>query len=206
MALPSIEEDAMNIRLSALAVALALLCTTAVFADDAAKNSQSGYWPGMMGGGWGSGMMSGSNRGYGWGMMTGQGFGPGMMDGSMMGGCGMMGYGRGAADDDSYADGRVAFLKAELKITDAQSAAWNNYADALKANSQAMIGMHRQMVATFKQDDRSALKFLDFHIQAMKSRLAALEALKPATEALYSALSAEQRKKADDVLPVMGCI
>jgi hypothetical protein len=40
----------------------------------------------------------------------------------------------------------------------------------------------------------------------MKSRLAALEALKPVTEALYNALSAEQRKKADDVLPVMGCI
>ncbi|MCE9651087.1 MAG: Spy/CpxP family protein refolding chaperone [Parvibaculum sp.] len=190
----------MSIRLPALAALFVLFCATAVSADDT-KNSQPGYWSGMMGGGWGSGMMGGGNRGYGPGMMTGQGFGPGMM-----GGCGMMGYGRDASDDDSYADGRIAFLKAELKITAAQSAVWSNYADALTVNSQAMVSMHKQMFSTFKQDDRSALKFLDLHIQAMKSRLAALEALKPVTEALYNALSAEQRKKADDVLPVMGCI
>ncbi len=180
----------MNIRQSVLAVLFAFFCVTAVSADEAGS-SRPGYWSGMMGGGWGSGMMGGGgNRAY----------GPGMM-----GGCGMMGFGRGASDDDSYADGRIAFLKAELKITDAQNGVWNAYADALRGNSQVMVTMHKQMSGGFKSDDRSALKFLDFHIQAMKSGLAALEALKPATEALYNALSAAQRKKADDVLPVMGC-
>lgn len=191
----------MTFRHSLLIALLAFFCVTAVSAEEAG-DSRPGYWSGMMGGGWGSGMMGwGGNRAYGPGMMKGQGSGPGMM-----GGCGMMGYGRGAGDDDSYADGRIAFLKAELKITDSQNGAWNAYADALRSNSQVMVAMHKKMFDSFKQADHSAVAFLDFHIQAMKSRLAALEALKPATETLYKALSAEQRKKADDLIPVMGCM
>jgi hypothetical protein len=197
----SLKDNAMKIRLSALAGLLALSCIATVTTVSADETNNPGYWQSMMGGGWsGSGMMSqGGSRGYGPGMMWGQG-------GGMMGGCGMMGYRGSVADDHSYADGRIAFLKAELKITEAQNTVWNDYADALRTNSQIMITMHKQMSDRFKQDDHSALKFLDFHIQAMKSRLAALEALKPTTEALYKALSPDQRKKADDVLPAMGCI
>ncbi|MGB3809783.1 MAG: Spy/CpxP family protein refolding chaperone [Parvibaculum sp.] len=183
----------MNIRASALIGLLALFCVTAVAAEEP-KSPQPGFWSGMMGQGWGNGMMG-----------RGQGYGPGMMrqgyDGGPMGGCGMMGGG-----SNSYVDGRIAFLEAELKITAAQKAAWTEYADALRSNSQIMASMHKQMAEAFRKDERSAMKFLDFHIQAMKSRIAALEALKPATEALYKVLTEEQRKKADDLIPVMGCM
>src|SRR5580692_4940253 len=35
----------------------------------------------------------------------------------------------------SHTEGRIAFLKAELKITDAQLSAWNSFADTMRANS-----------------------------------------------------------------------
>ncbi len=66
------------------------------------------------------------------GMMQGRG----MM--GMMGGCPMMGYG-GA----THIAGRIAFLKAELGITDTQKAAWDAYASALKQMLESMQSMHR---------------------------------------------------------------
>src|SRR5690349_5937854 len=35
-------------------------------------------------------------------------------------------------------EGRIAFLRAELKITDAQTSAWNSFADSLRANAQKL--------------------------------------------------------------------
>ena len=63
----------------AVAAALAVGASLAL-----AQGPGYGYGPGMMGGGYGSGMMGGG--GYGPGMMGGGGYGPGMMGG----------YGRGA--------------------------------------------------------------------------------------------------------------
>ena len=145
--------------------------------------------------------------GYGWGMM-GQGYGRGMRGGGMMGGgCGMA-YGASGGDYDTYLDGRIAFLKAELKITPDQEAAWNEYADAMRTNSQTMISMRGTMMQMFgnKGQNRSVVDMLNFRIEAMKARLETLEELKPATEKLYKALSDTQKQKADEILPVMGCM
>ena len=54
--------------------------------------------------------------------------GPGGMMG-MMGGCPMIGTDGQAS---TFIDGRIAFLKAELAITDAQKSVWDAYADATK--------------------------------------------------------------------------
>lgn len=153
----------------------------------------------------GSGMMMGRD-----GMMTGSGWGSGMMGpgmGMMGGGCGMMmGGWAGDGDVETYADGRVAFLKAELGITDDQQAMWDDYADALRSNAGVMVSMHKRMREVSGQQDATPSGRLDFHIEMLKSRLATLEALKPATEALYGALTPEQKRKADRLLPVMGCM
>ena len=49
----------------------------------------------------------------------------------------------------SHAGDRVAALKADLKITEAQMPAWNKFADALlaaaKSMEKSMEGMHKQM-------------------------------------------------------------
>ncbi|MBX3509343.1 MAG: Spy/CpxP family protein refolding chaperone [Parvibaculum sp.] len=156
-------------------------------------------WGHMMMQGWG-----GQNRGMmGWPMMGGSWNGPGMM---MNGGCGMMDVGSDGSDVQTYIDGRIAFLQAELKTTKDQQAAWSGYADALRANTDVMVSMHRQMRMAFQQQDRTPVQWLDVHIGMMKSRLAALENLKPATEALYKVLTPEQRQRADRLLPVMGCM
>ncbi len=72
-------------------------------------------------------------------MMGGIMQGRGMM--GMMGGCPMM-----SGSNPSYAEGRIAFLKAELSITDQQKGAWDAYAAAVKKNLAGMQNMHEAMM------------------------------------------------------------
>ena len=67
------------------------------------------------------------------GMMSGMR----MMRMGMMRMMGMMGPGSGMSTID-HIEGRIAFLRAELKITDAQMSAWNAFADALRANARKL--------------------------------------------------------------------
>jgi hypothetical protein len=148
---------------------------------------------GMMGPGTSGGMMG---RGMG-GMMGPVGC---PMMGSMMGQGGMMGGG----DVPMYREGRIAFLKAELAITEAQTKAWDAYAEALKKNMQSMQDMHKAMMAGSAQT--SPVERLDARVTAMEARLQALKDIKPALAGLYGALSDDQKKKADQLLTGMGCM
>jgi hypothetical protein len=139
---------------------------------------------GMMGPGTCS-MMGGMGQGMmmGWGMMN-----PAMM-GMMMGG--------------PAAQGRLAYMKAELGITDAQTAAWDGYASAVNARVTTMQGMHADMMQAMQTG--SAITRMDAHIKAMQGMVDSMQALKPATEALYAVLTDEQKQKAD-LLLVTGCM
>ena len=120
-----------------------------------------------------------------------------MMD--MMGrNCPMMGAGA------SHTEGRVAFLKAELAITDAQKAIWDGYAAALGKNLQAMQAMRGGMMKMMEA--KTPVERLDARIATMEGRLASLKDVKPSLAALYAALSDEQKKKADPILTGMGCM
>ena len=57
----------------------------------------------------------------------------------------MMGY--GMMNPAQHIEGRLAFLKTELKITDAQAPQWNAYADALRANAKRMGDMFGDMMS-----------------------------------------------------------
>jgi hypothetical protein len=138
------------------------------------------------------------------GMMHGGG-----MMGCMMQGGGMMGMMRmmencpmmgGAA----HIEGRLAFLKAELAITDQQKEAWEAYAAAIKKNLQGMQSMHDSMMKIMQA--KSPVERLDAHIAAMDTRIATLKEIRPARAALYSGLNDEQKKKADELLTGMGCM
>jgi hypothetical protein len=160
--------------------------------------SAQGYGPGMRGGpGYGPGMMYGPGRrefGYGPGMM---GFGLGMMLECML----------GFAPDgqvSSFVDGRVAFLKAELGITDSQKSVWDAYAEAIKRNFQSMQGMRQSMKSIFEAT--STTERLDAHIIIMEDRVRALKDVKPTLANLYAVLSEDQKKKADEILINMGCM
>ena len=149
----------------------------------AAHAQQPQSQPGTMGQGMmGHGMM-------GRGMMD-----QGMMGQGMMGPMGMM--------NGPVLEGRLAYMKAELAITDAQSTAWNNYASAVKARASNMQSMHDSMMQAMQSG--TAMARMDAHIKAMEAMTEALKALKPATEALYAVLTPEQKQKADQLLG-MGC-
>jgi hypothetical protein len=154
--------------------------------------------------GWRGGNGPGMGPGHGPGMM-GPGYGPGRGSGGGMmgGGCGMMGA-RSDGRAETFVNGRIAFLKAELGITDAQKAAWDTYADAIKRNLQSMQGMWQTMEKVFEA--KTPVERLDARVTAMESRLTALREVKPALANLFAALSEDQQKKADELLTEMGCM
>lgn len=169
--------------------AAAVLATTAgsvAFAQDQGGHSASMMGPGMMGRGMGPGMM-------GWGMRGMMG--PGMQE--MMGPGMMMGNG-------PMMEGRLAYLKAELGISEAQTEAWNGYVNAVKARASTMQSTYAAMMQTMQSG--SAVERLQAHIRAMESMVETLKALSPATEALYKVLSDEQKKKADLLLGAGCCM
>lgn len=146
--------------------------------------------PGMTEEGWGYGRH---------GMMGGGGWGRGMMGA----GCPMVAF-----DDDgettTFIEGRLAFLKAELKITDAQNDVWTAYGQALKNNLETMKTMHELMQSTFEA--KTPVERLDGRVAAMETRLSALKEMQPALAKLYEVLDETQKDKANNVLTFMGCM
>jgi hypothetical protein len=205
-------------------VIMSALVMTAAFPAMAQQDQQQAP---MMGQGQG-GMMGqgqGGMMGQGQGGMMGQ---DGMMrQGGMMGRGGMMGQDMGGQDMSDcpmmgdmmgfgrrgmkegmghgammhsvpMMEGRLAYIKADLEITDAQMAAWDAYAAAVRARHATMEGMRADMMKA--KESGSALERMDARIKTMESRLESLKALKPVTEGLYAVLSDEQKKNADQLL------
>ena len=133
--------------------------------------------------------------------------------GMMGGGCPTMGMmGRGGLGEGgqgqgmmrrqfkmgAMVEGRLAYLKGELDITDAQATAWEGYVSAVKARVELMKGMHESMFETMQKG--TATERMDARIAGMEAMLEAMKAMKPATEALYAVLSDEQKKVADELI------
>ena len=59
---------------------------------------------------------------------------------------GMMGRGTDGMATIDRVEGRIAFLRAELKITDAQADAWNGFADALRTNARKLAEVRATMM------------------------------------------------------------
>ena len=159
-------------------------------------------------GGQGGGKMGNGGPGQGKGTMQG-----GMMQGGMMGHrkstcakmSGMMGQGKmgkGMMHSRPMMEARLAYIKADLEITDAQTDAWNAYADAFRKRHDAMASMRTDMMEA--KNSGTAEERLDARITATEAKLEGLKALKAPTEGLYQVLSDEQKKKADALLG-SGC-
>ena len=122
-------------------------------------------------------------------------------------GMGMM-MGMDMEDMSERIEGRLAFLKAELKITDAQAAGWTKLADTLR-NTAETHGKMRQSHME-EMHDGSFLKKplpdrLTFMETMMSARLEQIRSVKGAFEELYATLSDDQKKVADQIaLPMMG--
>jgi hypothetical protein len=100
-------------------------------------------------------------------------------------------------------EGRLAFMKAELKITEAQLPAWNQLAEAVRAAAR----QHNERMKVIFDNDR--FKTLPERVAAqelfMSARLDGIRQIKSSLEGLYAVLSTDQKKEADEmVIPMVG--
>jgi|SRR5215470_15044435 len=97
-------------------------------------------------------------------------------------------------------DGRIAFLKAELKITPAQEAQWQQVTAAMRDNANALD----QAITTARQyrGDMNAVQRLETREQSTRLRADNDARLLAAFKPLYAGLSAEQRQTADQLVLV----
>jgi hypothetical protein len=123
----------------------------------------------------------------------------------MMGGTTMMNM-MGPAID--RIEGRIAFLRAELNITEAQASAWNAFADAMRTNAKKLREVRASMMPQADAGQQQAPTMAERLGQEERWLLARLEgtrALKSAVTNLYGTLSEDQKKTANELLaPQMG--
>ena len=127
-------------------------------------------------------------------------------------GYGMMGWGprwgmwRGRGPDWMLdrVEGRLAFIKAELKITESQTSAWNELAAAIRT---AAKHHNERMRAVFSgaEDAKTLPQRIEAQEQFMITRLDEIKQIKGSLNKLYALLSEDQKKEADSiVLPMVG--
>jgi TolA-binding protein len=100
-----------------------------------------------------------------------------------------------------HVEGRIAFLKAELKITDAQLSQWNTFADTIRSNAQRIGEMRGTMMqGGMMGQTATAPDRLDRMEKMMTAMVEAVRSAKAALGPLYAVLSDEQKKMADTLL------
>ena len=172
----------MRIPISALVLAMALVTTTAALAQQSPPAMPHQQMRGPMG--------------------NDRGAGPGMMP--------MMGM----QDPTRHVEGRLAFINAELAITEAQQPQWQAFAAAFRANAKRMGEMHLARAAAtpmpgampdsgMMKAEHSATSLPERFEQAerhMTMHLEMLRSMKEPVTQLYGALSADQKKMADEII------
>jgi hypothetical protein len=96
-------------------------------------------------------------------------------------------------------EGNIAFLKAELKITDAQQKPWDQFADALRTNAKALSGEPGGMMGGADKKIPLAARF-EQQEKLLTSHLEALKRSRSALEALIAVLSDEQKRELDELI------
>lgn len=119
-----------------------------------------------------------------------------MMRGQMGG---MPGASATAASTDitDRTEGRIAFLKAELQISDKQAADWNALADALRS-ARAHLVEAQQLVASDKK--MTSAERLEAYEKHLADRLEAVKSSRAAYTRLYATLNEEQKRTSDAIL------
>jgi periplasmic protein CpxP/Spy len=97
-----------------------------------------------------------------------------------------------------FVDGRMAFLKAELKITPAQETQWQRVEAAMRENAKALD----QTITAARQNrtNTDAVQRLELHEQFAKVRVDNDARLLAAFKPLYANLSAEQQQMANQLV------
>jgi periplasmic protein CpxP/Spy len=97
-----------------------------------------------------------------------------------------------------HIEGRIAFMKAELKITGAQERQWDLVASAMRANAGRMDQLMQQMRGT-RDQPATAIERLDQRARFTEVRLTNDKSFADAFRSLYQGLSDDQKKSADEM-------
>lgn len=107
-------------------------------------------------------------------------------------------------------EARLAYIRTALKITDAQNAQWESFANVLRNHARDMDRRIQERRAQAHQGPRrdfrnvSAIERLERQQQRMQARSARLNEVIAAAKPLYAALSPEQKQVADEMLAAQG--
>lgn len=102
-------------------------------------------------------------------------------------------------DPTRFVDGRIAFLRAELKITPAQAPQFDKVAQAMRENAQDMARMFEQMRAD-RDKPKNAVEHLEMRQRFARMHAQHSERFLAAFRPLYASLSADQKQMADELL------
>lgn len=99
-----------------------------------------------------------------------------------------------------FSEGRLAFLKAELKITEAQNKAWDAFAAAMRENAAKL----NEAYAVADRDafaKQSPAERLAWQEKTLAARLDAIKRARAAFEPLYAALGDDQKQTFGRLVP-----
>ncbi|QQP87397.1 Spy/CpxP family protein refolding chaperone [Skermanella sp. TT6] len=102
---------------------------------------------------------------------------------------------------DARVAGMLAFAETRLKITDAQRAAWDNFAQAVK-NSEGPMKQRCENPEAFTRPATLPERAQRME-EMMTARLEQVRQIRPALDQLYAGFSDEQKKTADEMMERM---
>jgi hypothetical protein len=100
-------------------------------------------------------------------------------------------------------EGHIAFLRAELKITEPQQKQWDQFADALRTNAKALSAVYGALMSEMMGGADKKMPLAARLEQQEKLQSLQLEALKrsrTALDGLYAVLSDEQKQRIDQLI------
>lgn len=103
----------------------------------------------------------------------------------------------------AHVEGRIAFLKTELKLTEGQQRLWDAVADALRANASTAKDMMAGMPAGMMSGGSNAgtpIERIELDEKTLSTRLEGLRRLKTALKPFYASLDNAQKAVADKLL------
>jgi hypothetical protein len=97
-----------------------------------------------------------------------------------------------------HIEGRLAFLRAEIGITEAQAPAWNGFADAVRKSAKDRGASMPMMHA--RESKADWLESTERHEKMMAAHLESLRAIRAAAQPLFAALSDDQKRIANELM------
>ena len=125
-----------------------------------------------------------------------------MRQGGDMDGMPMMGMMR-MMGGSAHIEGRLAFIKAELKITEAQEKAWSDFANAMRQAAKK-AGDAPMAMPDISGAGSTSPQMLEQYEKHLTQRLEVVRTMRSALTPFYAALSDEQKKTLAQLHPMLG--